>query len=655
LPIYTLAVSLAGTGTGSVTSSPAGITCGATCSMTAASGSSISLAATPASGQVFSGWSGACSGTGSCSVTLSANQSVTATFSPAPPPSYAITVGLAGTGSGTVTSGDGTINCGTLCSASYASGTNVTLDTTPATGSAFAGWSSAYCSGTAPCTIPVSSPQSVMANFTSVQPLFVTVNGVGSITSSPPGIDCPSQCAANFNQDTSVTLTAVPPSGYSFTGWSGACTGTGSCVVTMSASQSVAADFTTNQYSSAAPFLTVTPSPFSFGSIQTGTTSVQTVQISNTGQSSGGNLIISSASVDNSVFAISPSQFPMTIAPGSAQALNISFTPSASGSVSGTVSFSSNASNPTTTLSISGNGSTTTTASGGFAVTPTILFIGNVNVGSSTTQTITMSNPGSANTVVSAATVSGSGLSIVSPAFPLTLSPGTTQAVVIQFAPQDTGSVTGVITFTSNAASSPVVSVVASANGSSPVTSVVAYPTTLNFGGVPIGLTYAGNVVLYNTGNTSVTVYSPSISGAGFAISGAGYPFTLPVNGTMAFTITFTPPAAGTSTGTLAFNTSAATQPSLTLTGTGVFTTQHTATLSWSPSSSQVIGYNVYRSTTSGSGYQLLSFVSSTSSTPTSFVDSNVTSGQTYYWVVTAVNASGGESTYSNQAAATIP
>lgn len=655
---FTLSVALAGTGTGTVSSSPAGINCGATCSMTSASGSSISLTATPNSGQVFSGWSGACTGKGSCSVSMTSNQSVTATFNPAPPPSYSVTISLAGSGSGTVTSSDGNINCGTVCSANYTSGSNVTLDTTPATGSAFAGWISAYCSGTDPCTLPVTSAQSLTANFTPVQPLFVTVNGAGSVTSNPAGIACPSQCAANFIEGTSVTLTPVASNGYSFSGWSGACTGSGSCVVTMSASESVSADFTQNQYSTAAPFLTVTPSPFSFGPIQIGTTSIQTVQVSNTGDPSGGDLIISSATIDNPAFAIQPGQLPMTIAPGSAQALSISFTPSGNGSATGTVSFVSNASNPTTTLSISGNGSTSATASGGFAVSPTILFFGNVNVGSTVTQTITMSNPGTANTVVSAATVSGSGLTIVSPAFPLTLAPGASQAVVIQFAPQNTGSVTGVITFTSNAASSPVVSVVASANGSTPVTSVLAYPSTLNFGAVPLGIPYAENVVLYNTGNTTVTVFSPSISGAGFTISNAGYPFTLPVNGTLAFTVFFTPLTAGTSTGTLTFNTNATIQPTATLTGTGVFVTPHTATLSWCPSSSQVIGYNVYRSTTSGSGYQLLSFVASTASTcstPITFVDSNVISGQTYYWVVTAVNAGGTESTYSNEASATIP
>lgn len=72
-----------GSGAGAVTSSPAGISCGATCSHTYEGGTAISLTATPASGSVFTGWSGAgCSGTGSCLVTLNADTTVTATFSP---------------------------------------------------------------------------------------------------------------------------------------------------------------------------------------------------------------------------------------------------------------------------------------------------------------------------------------------------------------------------------------------------------------------------------------------------------------------------------------------------------------------------------------------------------------------------------------------
>jgi hypothetical protein len=88
---HTLTVTKAGGGSGSVTSSPAGINCGATCSAGYNQGTPVTLTATPASGSTFTGWSGGgCSGAGTCTVTMSADQSVTATFASVPvvgPPS----------------------------------------------------------------------------------------------------------------------------------------------------------------------------------------------------------------------------------------------------------------------------------------------------------------------------------------------------------------------------------------------------------------------------------------------------------------------------------------------------------------------------------------------------------------------------------------
>ncbi len=77
---FTLTVTEAGTGSGSVTSSPSGITCPSTCSATYSSGTVVTLTATATAGQTFAGWSGACSGTGTCKVTMSAAKAVTATF-----------------------------------------------------------------------------------------------------------------------------------------------------------------------------------------------------------------------------------------------------------------------------------------------------------------------------------------------------------------------------------------------------------------------------------------------------------------------------------------------------------------------------------------------------------------------------------------------
>ena len=249
-PPVALSVSKSGTGSGTLSSSPAGINCGATCSANFAQGTSVSLTPTPASGSVFAGWGGACSGTGSCTVTMDAAKSVSATFNTAPPNTFSLTVSKAGTGSGTVLSNPAGINCGSTCSASFNSGTSVTLSATAASGSSFAGWGGA-CSGTGSCTVTMDAAKSVSATFNTAPPntFSLTVSkagtGSGTVLSNPAGINCGSTCSASFNSGTSVTLSATAASGSSFAGWGGACTGTGSCTVTMSAAQSVTATFNT--------------------------------------------------------------------------------------------------------------------------------------------------------------------------------------------------------------------------------------------------------------------------------------------------------------------------------------------------------------------------------------------------------------------------
>jgi hypothetical protein len=399
---YAVTVTRAGSGGGTVTSSPAGISCGGTCSASYASGTTVTLSAAPATGSTFGGWSGACSGSGTCIVTMTAARAVTATFNgtqqqggpisinaggssagsfvadvdfsggstsstssaidvslvsgTVPPQAvfqterwgeftytipgltagspygvtlyfaeiywtaagqrtfnvsvngssvltafdvfaaaggarkgiarsfnvtangsgqiviqftkgggvdnptvsglaiaagsvgsgYTLTVNKAGTGSGTVVGG--AIDCGSACTAAnLASGTTVTLTATPAAGSTFAGWSGA-CTGTGSCVVSMTADRTVTATFNAsggtVYTLTVNKAGTGSGTVAGGAINCGSTCTAtNLASGTSVTLTATPASGSTFAGWSGACTGTGSCVVSMTADRTVTATF----------------------------------------------------------------------------------------------------------------------------------------------------------------------------------------------------------------------------------------------------------------------------------------------------------------------------------------------------------------------------------------------------------------------------
>jgi len=244
-PPATAALTVTKKGKGKVTSAPAGINCGADCTETYTSGTSVTLTATPNAGSTFTGWTGACTGTGICTVTMDAAKSATATFTTAAS-SYALTVTRAGKGK--VTSAPAGINCGTDCTETYTSGTSVTLTATPNAGSTFTGWSGA-CTGTGTCVVTMSAAKSVTATFTTAASSYTLTatkagNGRGKVTSAPAGINCGTDCTETYTSGTTVTLTATPATGSTFTGWTGACTGTGACTVTMSAAKTATATFT---------------------------------------------------------------------------------------------------------------------------------------------------------------------------------------------------------------------------------------------------------------------------------------------------------------------------------------------------------------------------------------------------------------------------
>ncbi|CAK0768082.1 hypothetical protein CCP3SC5AM1_540008 [Gammaproteobacteria bacterium] len=154
-----------------------------------------------------------------------------------------------GTGNGTVTSNPVGINCGSDCAETYNHSTTVTLTATPASGSLFTGWSGdpVGCTETAPCVVTMNAAKTVKTTFDLIKySLIITKSGNGTVTSSPAGINCGTDCSENYLPGTSVTLTATPTGAAVFTKWTGACSGTStSCVVTMNTAKTAAAVFTT--------------------------------------------------------------------------------------------------------------------------------------------------------------------------------------------------------------------------------------------------------------------------------------------------------------------------------------------------------------------------------------------------------------------------
>ena len=255
-PAAALSIFKTGTGSGTVTSSPAGIDCGGACAAEFEAGTLVTLTPTAAAGSEFTGWSGACSGLGACQVTMSEARSVTASFAleeGTPPPSeFQLTVFTAGSGSGTVASSPAGITCGETCVAKFNTGTAITLTPIPAAGSEFTGWSGA-CSGLGACEVTMSEARSVSAGFEPEPPppptrYTLTVlrvgSGSGTVASARAGIFCGSKCEKEYEDEEDVTLIPTPANGSTFVGWSGGgCAGTGICRVTMDTAKSVTAAF----------------------------------------------------------------------------------------------------------------------------------------------------------------------------------------------------------------------------------------------------------------------------------------------------------------------------------------------------------------------------------------------------------------------------
>jgi len=178
------------------------------------------------------------------------------------------------------------------------------------------------------------------------------------------------------------------------------------------------------------------------------------------------------------------------------------------------------------------------------------------------------------------------------------------------------------------------------------------------FGSVNVGSTGTQTLNVQNNGQGATTISSIAFSNPVFSSPSPALPVTLQPGAVLALVVNFNPTAAQVynATATVASNaTNAASgQQAFLLSGTGSGTTPpaHSVLLAWTAStSSGVTGHNVYRGTTRGGPYTKQS---SSLVTGTTWTDNAVSTGQTYYYVVTAVSASG-ESGYSNETSATLP
>jgi hypothetical protein len=358
---------------------------------------------------------------------------------------------------------------------------------------------------------------------------------------------------------------------------------------------------------------------------------------------------ISSATISGLGYSISGATFPLTLRKNQSTSLTIQFDPSIAGAATGQLTLVSNSSTGTSTaIALNGTGVAVLTAlsctdssmsgSGTDACTVAL----NAAAGSGGI-TVGLSSNNSAVTVPTSITIAAGSASA---SFSATVSSVTTaQAVTLS---ANAGTISKTFALQLNAA----------------VATLGINATSIAFGSVNLNTPATQTITLTSTGVLPVTVSLVTVSGTGFSVSGATFPLSLNQSQTVTLSVVFDPTISGAATGQLTIVSTSLTNPTdvVNLSGTGQ-TGTYEVNLTWNaPASSTdaVAGYNIYRSPSGSSTYQLLGTVSSpqpfVASQQLSYTDtSSLIDGQAYDYIVESVDGSGNESTPSNMAAVTIP
>ena len=234
---YAVAISLGGTGSGVVRSTPPGLDCDGTtgCTATFAAGTEVELVAAPGAGARLSAWTGACSGAGACRFTVAGDVTVGATFNQAA--RLAVTLDGARLGHGRVVSTPAGIDCpGTACAAAFDVDQSVVLTATADPGSRLGGWTACPAAAGAACTVSLTGDATATVQF--IRTPRITVDVVGTtdyaIASAPAGVTCSgTTCAGVFDQGTAVTVTASDGAASRWKSWTGCGGAIGPCAVTV--------------------------------------------------------------------------------------------------------------------------------------------------------------------------------------------------------------------------------------------------------------------------------------------------------------------------------------------------------------------------------------------------------------------------------------
>ncbi len=403
------------------------------------------------------------------------------------------------------------------------------------------------------------------------------------------------------------------------------------------------------------PQLTVSSTSLNFGSVTVNMGSTQSLTLTSTGTAP---VTVSSAAISGAGFTIVAQTFPMTLNPTQSVTIQVQFNPATTGAASGQIAISSNSTSGSTSMvALAGTGSAASgpQTSPQLAVSATSLSFGSVTVNTGSTQSLTLTSTGTAPVTVSSAAISGAGFTIVAQTFPVTLNPTQSVTIQIQFKPTAAGAASGQITINSNSTTGGTALVALGGTGTTGNPQLTLGSASVTFGSVAVNTPTTQTLTLTSSGTTAVTVNSAAITGAGFTIVGGSFPVTLNPGQTLTLQLQFLPTTAGALAGqiTISSNSISGNTAVVPLSGTGT-AVAHEVDLSWdAPVSSPdpVAGYNIYRATGSGS----FVLINGSPNVAIVYVDSSVTSGTNYSYVVKSVDSIGVESVSSNQITVTIP
>jgi hypothetical protein len=289
--------------------------------------------------------------------------------------------------------------------------------------------------------------------------------------------------------------------------------------------------------------LSANPSSINFGSILDGDTSTVNVTLTNSGTA---NLSISAANASGTGFTMSTLS-PQTLTPGGTATFTVTFAPTSPGNATGTVSVTSTAPGSPLIIGLSGSGATTQAQ---LAISPSTVPFGNVNVGSNSSQTVTLTNTGNATLNITAATITGSGYTMT--LVPTSIAAGGNTTFNVTFTPTTGGSAPGSISITSNAPNSPAT---ISLTGTGLQAQVAATPSSVAFGTIIEGVTNSQTITLKNNGNATLSISAINVTGTGFGQTGLTTSTTIAAGASANFNATFDPSSTSTVNGTITLTT----------------------------------------------------------------------------------------------------